>query len=157
MKGIRQQIPDSPSLQQGAPEPICRLTFIIQNQPHFPHKMTKLFPSRLQPNCTPLSQFSYHHKCDLLRFSKTRELWNLKAAFTTAVFAALNHNYDNRERTLKNRKRLEIQQSQTITFWTCWSKLLLPKRSIKMIDGSQERKRQVGFELHNLRVFERRS
>ena len=55
MKGISKEIPDYPSLQ-GAPELIWRLTFIILNQqPHFPHKTTRLFPSRLQPNCTPLS------------------------------------------------------------------------------------------------------
>ena len=29
--------------------------------------------------------------------------------------------------------------------------------STKMIDGSEERKRQLAFELHNSRVFERRS
>ena len=55
MKGISKEIPDYPSLQ-GPPELIWRLTFIILNQqPHFPHKTTRLFPSRLQPNCTPLS------------------------------------------------------------------------------------------------------
>ena len=31
------------------------------------------------------------------------------------------------------------RQSQTMTFWTRWSKLLFPKRSAKMIDGSEER------------------
>ena len=30
----------------------------------------------------------------LRRFSKTRELWSSKGAFTIAFFAAVNHNYD---------------------------------------------------------------
>ena len=98
------------------------------------------------------TQFSYHHECDLLRFSKTRQLWSLKAAFTIAFFAALNHNYYNKERTLKNRKPLEIQQLRIITFWTCSSKLLFPKRSTKMIDGSEERKRQLALDFI-IRVF----
>ena len=122
--------------------------FSSQNNQTVPFKITAKLHA---------TQFSYHHECDLLCFSKTRELWSKKAAFTIAFFAALNHNYDNKERTLKNRKRLEIQQSQTMTFWTCYSKLLFPKRSTKMIDGSEERKRQLAFELHNSCVFERRS
>ena len=31
-------------------------------------------------------------------------------------------------------------------FWTRLSKFLFPKRSAKMIDGSEERKRQLAFE-----------
>ena len=46
-------------------------------------------------------------------------------------------------------------QSQTMTFWTCWSKFLFPERSSKMIDGSEKRKRQLVFELWNSRVFEK--
>ena len=44
-----------------------------------------------------------------------------------------------------------------MTFWTRWGKLLFPKRSAKMIDGSEERKRQLAFELQNSRVYEKRS
>ena len=42
----------------------------------------------------------------LLRFSKTRELWSSKskAAFTSTFFAAVNHNYDLKLRTLKHGK-----------------------------------------------------
>ena len=40
----------------------------------------------------------------LLRFSKARELWSSKAAFTSTFFAAVNHNYDYKKRTLKHRK-----------------------------------------------------
>ena len=54
-------------------------------------------------------------------------------------------------------KRIEIRQSQTMTFWTRWSKLLFPKRCAKMIDGSEKRKRQLAFELQNSSVYEKRS
>ena len=54
-------------------------------------------------------------------------------------------------------KRIEIRQSQTMTFWTRWSKLLFPKRCAKMIDGSEKRKRQLAFELQNSSVYENRS
>ena len=39
----------------------------------------------------------------------------------------------------------------------CGRKLLFPKRSIKMIDGSKERKWQLASELQDLHVFEKRS
>ena len=39
----------------------------------------------------------------LLRFSQTCELLSSKAAFTIAFFAAVNHNYDHKQRTLKHR------------------------------------------------------
>ena len=44
------------------------------------------------------------------------------------------------EPTQRHTKRIEIQQSQTYLF---------PKRSAKMIEGSEERKRQFAFELQN--------
>ena len=50
-----------------------------------------------------------------------------------------------------------ITNHKTVTFWTRWSKLLFPKRSAKMIDGSEKRKRQLAFEVQNLRVYEKRS
>ena len=44
-----------------------------------------------------------------------------------------------------SQRRIEIHQSQTMKFWTCWSKLLFLKRNAKMIDGSEETQTQVGF------------
>ena len=44
-----------------------------------------------------------------------------------------------------------------MTFWTHWSKLLFPKRSAKIIDGSEKRKRQLAFDPQNSRVYEKRS
>ena len=98
----------------------------------------------------------------LLRFSKTRELWSSKAAFTSTFFAAVNHNYDHKLRTLKHRKtqnrsKSTNYQSQTMTFWTRWGKLLFPKRSAKIIDGREKRTRHLAFELQNSRVYEKRS
>ena len=48
-------------------------------------------------------------------------------------------------------------RSQTLTFWTRLSKGLFPKRSVKMIDVSEKRKRQLVFELHSSRVYGKRS
>ena len=43
------------------------------------------------------------------------------------------------------------------TFWTRLSKVLFPKRSVKMIDGSEKCNRQLAFELRNWHVFEKHS
>ena len=51
--------------------------------------------------------------------------------------------------TLKQRnklvKRIKIHQSQW-PFWTCWSKILFPKRSAKMIDSREKHKNCKGAE-----------
>ena len=91
----------------------------------------------------------------LLRFSKTHELWSSKATFTIAFFTAVNHNYDHKERTLKHRNtqngsKSTNHKSQTMTFWTRWSKFLFPKSSAKMIGGCKKRIRQLPFGLQNL-------
>ena len=57
----------------------------------------------------------------LLRFSQTCELLKSKAAFTIAFFAAVNHNYDHKQRTLKHRNTQKGSKStnhklQTMTF-----------------------------------------
>ena len=56
--------------------------------------------------------------------------------------------------TQKHTKRIEIHQSQITNL-----DLLNPlkQRSVKMIDGSEERKRQLVFELQSSRVYEKRS
>ena len=48
----------------------------------------------------------------------------VKASFTTAFFAAVNHNYDHKQRTLKHRNtqngsKSTNHKSQPMTFWTC--------------------------------------
>ena len=53
----------------------------------------------------------------------------------------------------KHTKRMEINQSQTMTFWT--RQVLFPKRSAKMIDCSKKCKCQLAFKLQNLHVFEK--
>ena len=52
----------------------------------------------------------------LLRFSQTF-FSQTKATFTIVFFAEVNHNYDHKRRTLKqkNTKRIEIHKSQTMT------------------------------------------
>ena len=56
--------------------------------------------------------------------------------------------------TQKLTKRIQIHQSE-ITIHELLnplSKVLFPKRSVKMIDGSEQRNRQLAFELQN-RMF----
>ena len=56
--------------------------------------------------------------------------------------------------TQKHTQLIEIYQSQ-ITIRDLLNPF--PKRSAKMIDGNEKRKRQLAFELQNLRVYEKRS
>ena len=82
--------------------------------------------------------------------------------FTIAFFAAVNHNYDHKQRTLQHRNtpngsESTNHRSQTMTFWTRLSKVLFPRRSAKMNDSSEQHKRQLAFEVQNSRVFEKRS
>ena len=83
----------------------------------------------------------------LLRFSQTCKLWSSKAAFAIAFFAAVNHNYDHKQRTLKHRNTQNGSKSTHI----------FSKRPVKMIDGSEKRNRQLAFEIQNSHVCEKRS
>ena len=58
--------------------------------------------------------------------------------------------------TQKHKKLIEIHQSQsqTMTFWTCLSKVLFSNRCTKMNDGSEKRKHQFAFDLQSSCVFE---
>ena len=85
----------------------------------------------------------------LLRFSKTRELRNSKAAFKIAFFPAAYNNQDQKQRSLKHRNTQNRSKSTNHKSQN--------RRSAKTIDGSKERKRQLAFELQNSRVFEKRS
>ena len=53
----------------------------------------------------------------------------------------------------KHTKRMEINQSQPMTFWT--RQVPFPNRSAKMIDCSKKCKCQLAFKLQNLHVFEK--
>ena len=85
--------------------------------------------------------------------SKTCELWSSKAAFTITFFAAVNHNYDHKQRTLKHRNTQNGSKSTSHKPWAFEPVALnlFPKRSAKMIYGSEKRKRQ------NSCVYEKRS
>ena len=109
-------------------------------------------------NCTFLTLWQKFLCCmwlivilGLLDSSKTRKLWSSKAAFTIAFSAAVNHDYDHKQWTLKQKKHTQNRlkstnhKSLTMIFWTHWGKLLFPKRSAKMIDGSKKRKHQLPF------------
>ena len=54
----------------------------------------------------------------------------------------------------KHTKRIEINQSQTMTFWT-HEVPKFPKRSAKIIDCNKKCKCQLAFKLQNLHVFEK--
>ena len=79
-----------------------------------------LVPSRWSPKMSNIEPFSCHRsslneKDFLLRFSQTRDLESSKAASTIAFFAAVNHNYDHKQRT-QNRSKSTNHRSQTMTF-----------------------------------------
>ena len=59
--------------------------------------------------------------------------------------------------TQKQTKRIEIHQSQitNLDLLNPFKQSLFPKRSVKMIDGSEKRKRQLVFELQSLSVYEK--
>ena len=63
--------------------------------------------------------------------------------------------------TQKHTKRIEIHQSRqsqitNLDLLNPFKQISVPKRSIKMIDGSEKCKRQLVFELQSSRVNEKR-
>ena len=78
----------------------------------------------------------------LLCFSKTCELWSSKAAFTVIAF------FDMYGLKCTNHKKWPLEPVEVNLF---------PKRSTKMIDGSEKRKHQLAFKFQNSRVFEKHS
>ena len=59
---------------------------------------------------------------ELTALFKNTRVWSSNAAFTIAFFAAVNHNYDHKQRTLKQRNlqngsKPTDHKSQTMTFW----------------------------------------
>ena len=81
---------------------------------------------------------------DVTALLKNTRTLKFRTAFTTALFAAVNHNYDHKQRTLtrgniQNGSKSTNHKSQTMIFWSRWNKLLFPKRSATMIDASEKR------------------
>ena len=77
---------------------------------------------KYESNTKP-ERFPYFSGMKLLSFSKTRENWSSKAALTITIFAAVNHIYDHKQRTLKHRNthnwsKSTNHKSQFVTFWT---------------------------------------
>ena len=107
--------------------------------------------------------FSVRFKCifSLLRFSKTCKLWSSQLRFLLP--SIIQCNYDHKQQTLKHRNtqngsKSTNLKSQTMTYWTRWSKLLFPNGSAKVINSSENSiKRQLAFELQNLHVYEKHS
>ena len=60
--------------------------------------------------------------CYLLHFSQRCKLLSWKAAFTIEFFAAVNYNYNHIKQWAyepqKHTNQIEINQSQTLSFWT---------------------------------------
>ena len=65
------------------------------------------------------------------------------------AFGCRQHNYDHKQRSYAERHKED--RNPPITN----HKLLFPLSSAKMIDGSEVRKRQLAFELQNLRFFQK--
>ena len=79
-------------------------------------------------------------------FKNTRTL-KFKSCLRNCVFGCRQHNYDHKQRSYEETHKAD--QNPPI--------ISVRRRSAKMIDGSEERKRQLAFELQNSRVFEKRS
>ena len=93
-----------------------------------------------------------------------KNMWTLKfksRLHIIAFFADVYYNNcDFKQWTLKHKNtqngwRSTNHRSQTMTVWTSLSKVLLPKRSAKMIVSSKKCKCQLPFELQSSHVFER--
>ena len=61
------------------------------------------------------ANFSY---ISSLRFLKTRELWSSNAAFAIAFYAAVNHNYDHKQQTMKHWNTQNGSNSTNHKPWT---------------------------------------
>ena len=81
-------------------------------------------------------------------FKNTRTL-KFKSCLRNCVFGYRQHNYDHKQRTYEETHNAD--RNPPITN----HKLLFSKRSAKMIDSSEVRKRQLAFELQNSRAFEK--
>ena len=110
----------------------------------------------------------FHKNCDytgkILKISCVRcismkfDIHFLGLPFTTAFFAAVNHNYDHKQQTLQHRNTPNGSEStnhrlQTMTFWARLSKVLFPKRPAKMNDSSEKHKLPSWLLNFRIRVF----
>lgn len=98
----------------------------------------------------------------LLRFSQTCKLKSSKAAFTITFFAALNHNYDHKQRTLKHRNtrnglKSTNDKSQTMTFEPVKVKFCFLRVPWRWLVAATKPNHQLAFELQNSHVCEKRS
>ena len=105
------------------------------------HKIVRLSPHPLKAHTLQVKWICIW----LLHFSHSEDEFSLTALFK--ILQTLKF------KTAAFKIVFRCRQSQTMTFWTRWSKLLFPKSSSKMIEGSEKRKRQLTFELQNSRVF----
>ena len=95
-----------------------------------------------------------------LAFVKNMGTLKFKSCLYCCVFVCLQSLLQSQATHLETRKHtkpMDIYQSQitNMTFWTGWGKLLFPKRSAKVIDGSEKCNHQWAFESQNLCVFEK--
>ena len=87
------------------------------------HEVQTVHLHLLELRLLKIRKKNHMNKKTLLRFWQTCELLRLKDAFIIAFFAAVNHNYDHKKRTLKHRNtqngsKSTNHKSQTMTFWT---------------------------------------
>ena len=85
------------------------------------HEVQTVHLHLLELRLLKIRKKNHLNKKTLLRFSQTCELLRSKDVFITAFFAAVNHNYDHKKRTLKHRNtqngsKSTNHKSQTMTF-----------------------------------------
>ena len=110
------------------------------NYQHLPVWLQNLF---IVNNKCVVSHIESDYECFYCAFHKHANC-KQKAAFTIAFFAAVNHNYDHKQGTLKHRNTQNGSKSTN-------------HKSQTMIDGSKKPNRQLAFELQNSHVCEKRS
>ena len=76
-------------------------------------------------------------ECYLQRETKIEPDLRLRSQLRFSLLSIIITISSNEPWSTESTKRIEIHQSQTMTFWTRWTKLLFPKRCAKMIDGSE--------------------
>ena len=94
----------------------------------------------------------------LLRFSQTCELFKVQKLPSQLCLSLLSIIITITSNEPWNRETHKTDRNPQITnhdLLSPWSKVLFPKRSVKMIDSSEKRNRRLGSELQNSHVCEK--
>ena len=134
------------------------LWWVIKSQVDLIHVLEHCMPCRANfyfnlplADTYPWSQADEARKCQTLNHFHVISQASIKKIFYCAFHkhAAVNHNYHHKQRT-QNRSKSTNHRSQTMTFF---SNVLIPKRSVKMIDCSKKAQTSIGFWVSEIACF----